>query len=164
MADVSDLYRLVYGRDPEPWQSEVLERMFARDSAGDWATNDVHTGGADQTIRDLRAIVGAFIFDERVMYSCRSASATAETYRRLQQMVTDHPELRRRVRSFRGTNGGQRIEVDNGCVIAFITRSSRVAGRGFSVDCVVSDEGIDREARAMAGFNLAASKRPQLVH
>lgn len=157
MTEVDDLYRLVYGRDPEDCQRTALARILDRATDGIWVT-------ADQTVRDLRAVAGAFIFGENVMYSCRSATARAETYRRLRQLIADHPELRRLVGRFCSANGAQRIELTSGRRITFIARSVPASGRGLSVDCVVADEGLDHEARAMAGINLMASPRRQLVH
>src|SRR5690606_27814309 len=80
-------------------------------------------------------------------------------YVRLERIIRNTPALHRRVRQYRQANGEQQIELVDGRMLQYTTRS-RSAVRGFSAPKVILDEAQELNAEQIAAIIPTLSAMP----
>jgi len=151
-------------------QRLVVEVMMATRADGRWAAATTgreaarQNGKGDET--EVVELWGLVQRAERIMHTIHEAVLlSTETQSRLLTTIEANTDLRRlKARAWQGT-GQQMIEMRNGGVIWYRTRSSSGGGRGVDeVDRVVLDEAQHVEDEHVTGVSptLLASANPQL--
>lgn len=128
---------------PLEWQRSVLDVLLARD--GDhYAATSVgcsvpRQNGKSWSLRG-RAIYGAAVIGERVLYTAHHNKTADEMFRAISHACDYGPEeFKKHVTRIRRANGQQRIDFDSGGYIVFTTRTDS-AGIGLSFDVIIYDE------------------------
>jgi hypothetical protein len=92
-----------------------------------------------------------FLFEEDlVIHSAHQHRTSQKAYERLERLIRRTPDMHRRIKQYRQANGEQQIELRDGRLLQYVTRS-RTAVRGFSASKVVLDE-----AQVLTGEQMAA--------
>jgi phage terminase large subunit-like protein len=150
------------------WQRFWLESVLRRQD-GRWASFEnslvVPRQNGKSLVLVVRALSGALLFGERlVIVSAHEWRTVYELFRNCADFVMSSP-VRREVRTIRRAGGEEAIEFTNGARIRFLNRS-RESARGFSVDCVIMDEGHTVTTEQMQALLPTLSSRPdpQIVY
>ncbi|MFI6270724.1 hypothetical protein [Micromonospora zamorensis] len=139
----------------DDWQKYVLTHGLGMHPDGRWTANRVSAwvprqNGKGAVIEALE-LAWLFLFDEElIIHSAHQHRTSQKAYERLEKLIRRTPDLYRRVRQFRQANGEQQIELHNGHLLQYVTRS-RTAIRGFSAKKLVLDE-----AQELTGEQIAA--------
>jgi hypothetical protein len=154
--------------DLDPWQCYALEDALGERPDGQWAAFEVGVVVGRQNgkgkIIEARELAGLLLFGERlILHSAHEVKTATEAFIRIKDLFTNYDELRREVRRINNTHGEEGIELKTGARLRFLARS-RVAGRGFSGDCVFLDEAFHLADSSMAALfpTLAARPNPQI--
>ncbi len=142
--DVADLAK-AYGLILDPWQENVLEASMGVRSDGRWATPTVGLAVPRQNgkgaIIEARELAGLLIFGEKIIVHSAHEQKTARLgFTRILSYFENYDDLRKKVRSTMSAIGRENIKLRNGAELHFPARS-KGAIRGFSVDCLILDEG-----------------------
>jgi hypothetical protein len=167
------------GLTPDPWQADILDVMLAVDvKSNRWVCPEcamvIPRQQGKSAIFEMRALAGLFLLNERlIMWSAHEYKTAMEGFRRIQDLITNTDDLRKRVFKVSNTNGDEGIElhgegrnrVTGRQRLRFIARS-KGSGRGFSGDCNLLDEVFaytpDQQAALMP--TILARPRWQLVY
>lgn len=157
-----------YGLHLDDWQASVLIDALGERADGKWSAFEVGVVVPRQNgkgaIIEARELAGLFLFGERlILHSAHEYKTASEAFLRMKAILTNHDELRRRVRAVREASGEQGIELTNGARLRYVARS-RGSGRGFSGDVNVLDEAYALTAEQMAALmpTMSARQNPQL--
>lgn len=143
----------------DPWQRMVLEHGLGEDARSGWTARTVSCWVPRQNGKGaiIEALELAWLFlpgleQDLVIHSAHEHKTSAKAYRRLERLIRNVPWMHRRVRQYRHTNGEQQIELRDGRLLEYATRSG-TASRGYSAPKVILDEGqelTDDHNRAIA--------------
>jgi hypothetical protein len=148
----------------DDWQKLVLthglghrvdEQWTAR-KIGCWVPRQNGKGGIIEALE----LAWLFLFDEElVIHSAHQHRTSAKAYQRLERMIRATPDMHRRVRQYRQANGEQQIELWDGRLLQYVTRS-RTAVRGFSAPKIVFDEAQELTGDQMGAVLPTVSAMP----
>ena len=135
-----------YGLTLDPWQRLVLDCWLGKDGTGDYCVTSaglsVPRQNGKNVIIEAREFYGLAVNGERILHTAHQARTAKKAFRRLVAMFTDkaHPEILALVKQIRYGIGEECIELLNGGIIEFTSRS-RQAARGYDgISLVVFDE------------------------
>lgn len=161
-----------YFGKPMPWQPHLLDVMLARDEHDKFRVPEVgisipRQNGKSWVVR-ARCFYGA-LNGEKILYTCHHGDTSDEMFKELTAPFEDEdePELRALCSAVRKTNGKQAIELKNGGLIRFTTRTDS-GGRGKSFDTLIYDEAqelTDTQLSALLSSTSAGKKQnPQTIY
>lgn len=158
----------------DPWQEYVLAESLGEREDGDWSAFEVALVIARQNgkteLLAARALVGLFILGERlIIHTAHQFDTAIEAFRRVEEIVENNVQLRKRVQLNRGrvgrwANGQEGIHLKNGQRLRYKARTSGGGGRGFTANCLIFDEAMILQD-AMVGSvlpTLSAIRHPQV--
>lgn len=135
-----------YGLKLDEWQQLVLDCWLGKDAAGSYT---VTSGGIScprqcgkNVIIEAREFYGLIINGERILHTAHQVRTSKKSFRRLEKIFTDkrHPEIMQAVKKIRYGIGEESIEMMNGGIIEFTSRS-RQAARGYDgISLIILDE------------------------
>jgi len=141
----ADLMR-AYGVTLDEWQSDVVRVWLGTDEAGNYVTTSAGLSIPRQNGKNVcieaREFYGLVVNGERILHTAHQVRTTKKAFRRLVNMFTNkkHPEVVRMVKQIRYGVGEESIELENGGIIEFTSRSRQTA-RGYDgISLVVYDE------------------------
>ena len=163
-----ELWEHYSGKTLDATQVLSVEVMMAESSAGRWAASTTgremprQNGKGDEI--EVPELWGLVMRAEAILHTVHDAVLLASQAQQRMLSVLDHPDLRRKVkRKWLGT-GQQMIEMHNGGVIWYRTRTGG-GGRGVDdIDRLVIDEAqhATEEHLAAVSPTLLANANPQL--
>jgi hypothetical protein len=133
------------GLELDDWQQYVLTRSLGeRDGA--WASPDVGLVVARQNgksaLLQARMLAGLFLFDEKLqIYNAHLYASSMEMFLRMKGLIQSTPEFHKRVKTYAGAHGSERIELHDGRRLLFSSRTAGT-GRGFTPDAYYFDEAM----------------------
>jgi phage terminase large subunit-like protein len=89
--------------------------------------------------------------DELIVHSAHQHRTSQKAYERLERIIRSTPFLHKQVQQYRQANGEQQIELKDGRMLQYTTRS-RTAVRGFSAKKLVLDEAQELTPEQMAAI------------
>ncbi|MET9301774.1 hypothetical protein ABZX66_20870 [Micromonospora aurantiaca] len=140
----------------DEWQKYVLTHGLGSQVDGRWTANRVSVWVPRQNgkgaIIEALELAWLFLFDEElIIHSAHQHRTSQKAYERLERYIRRTPDLLRRVKQFRQANGEQQIELHNGHLLQYVTRS-RTAIRGFSAKKLVLDEAQELTSEQVAAI------------
>ena len=154
-----------YGLDLDPWQENVLQACMGERADGQWASPRVGVSVPRQNgkgaLIEARELAGLLVFGERTIVHSAHESKTARIgFERIRAYFDNYDDLRKRVRRVIAAVGGREsIELLSGQQLHFPARS-KGAIRGFSIDCLLLDEGQILADSAWEAILPTISARP----
>lgn len=148
----------------DEWQRYVLTHGVGMDRAGEYTARRVscwvpRQNGKGAIIEALE-LAWLFLLDEElIVHSAHQHRTSKRAYARLEKLIRRTPSMYKRVRSFRQTNGEHEIELHDGRLLQYTTRS-RTAVRGFSAPKVVLDEAQELNSDQIAAIVPTVSAMP----
>lgn len=148
----------------DPWQQYVLTHGLGMHADGEWTARRVscwvpRQNGKGAVIEALE-LAWLFLLDEElVIHSAHQHRTSQRAYVRLERLIRRTPSMLKRVKSFRQANGEQQIELHDGRMLQYVTRS-RTAVRGFSSAKLVLDEAQELTGEQMAAIGPTVSAMP----
>jgi hypothetical protein len=154
----------------DPWQQLMVNYACALDPVGAWLCFEIAIVLSRQNgkggVLEALELAWLFLFGDRlIIHSAHLFETSREHFLRMQALIRDHDDFRRRVRRMREGRGSEEIELIGGARLKFMTRKGG-AGRGFTGDKVVLDEAmyLDRTMMAASLPTLATRLNPQVVY
>ena len=161
------------------WQRDVLNDWLARDAGGGLAHTTCglmvpRQNGKDAAL-EVRELFGLTVLGEAILHTTHEYQAAAKAFARLRWRFGErardpnapYPELNRLVRRYTLSAGQMILELKNGGMIEFRTRTNEGA-RGGTFDLVIVNEAqrlTDAQNAALAPLNSAAPKgSPQTIY
>lgn len=152
----------------DPWQRLVLNDALGERADGRWAAFEAGLIVARQNgkgaVFEARVLGGLFLLKERlIMYSAHEFKTAAEMFLRIEQLISNTDQLRRRVKKVTRSHGEEGIELLTGQRLRFVARSTG-SGRGFSGDLNIWDEAQHLSNASVDALmpTMSARPRPQL--
>lgn len=138
----------------DPWQQLIIMNAFAEDAFGSWLCFEVALIVSRQngkgSILEAVELAWLFLFGEPlVIHSAHLFETSREHFLRVQALITNNDQFRRRVKRMREGRGSEEIELVTGERLKFMTRKGG-AGRGFTAGKVVMDEAMFLDSMMMA--------------
>lgn len=129
----------------DDWQDDFLTDSLGELPDGDWAAQEAAIIATRQngkgSIFEARELAGLILFGEKlIIHTAHEVKTAMEAFRRITGLFTEYDDLRRRVKRVNNQNGEEGIELLDGARLRFLARS-KGAGRGFTCDCLIWDEG-----------------------
>jgi hypothetical protein len=156
------------GLTMDPWQEYCLHHGLGEREDGRWAAFEVGIVVSRQngkgSIFEARCLGGLFLFGEQlILYSAHEFKTAQEMFLRMQALVENHDDFRKRVRRIRTSHGDEGIELLSGQRLRFVARSTG-SGRGFSGDVNIMDEAFNLPATSVDALmpTMSARENPQL--
>lgn len=148
----------------DEWQKYVLTHGLGATLDGRWTAKKVSCWVPRQNGKGaiIEALELAWLFmfgDELIVHSSHQRRTSSRAYIRLERIIRRSPHLHRKVRQYRQANGEQQIELRDGRMLQYTTRSA-TAIRGFSAGKIVLDEAQELTSEQMAAILPAASAMP----
>lgn len=148
----------------DEWQRYVLTHGLGSTADGRWTANRVSVWVPRQNgkggIIEALELAWLFLFEEElIVHSAHQHRTAARAYDRLERMIRSTPDLHRRVRQYRQANGEQQIELHDGRMLQYTTRS-RTAVRGFTTPKLILDEAQELTGEQMAAMLPTVSAMP----
>ncbi|HEU4422055.1 MAG TPA: hypothetical protein VFR67_05885 [Pilimelia sp.] len=157
----------------DEWQQYVLTHGLGMHEDGRWTANKVSCWVPRQNgkggIIEALELAWLFLFGEaEIVHSAHEHRTSAKAYRRMEGLIRRTPDLHRLVRpygdrpdkaGYRKTNGEQQIELHDGRLLQYNTRSG-TAARGFSSPKIVLDEAQELDGDQMAAILPTVSAMP----
>lgn len=135
-----------YGVTLDPWQRLILDCWLGTDAAGAYTVTSAGLSVPRQNGKNIcleaRVFYGLVVNGERILWTAHQVRTYKKAFRRLANMFTDkrHPEILKTVKQIHYGIGEESIELVNGGIVEFTSRS-RQAARGFDgISLVVYDE------------------------
>lgn len=135
-----------YGVQLDEWQKLCCDAWLGKDADGRYTATSAGLSTARQNgktaVLIARCFYGLVINGERVLFSSHQMRSVKKVFRRFVNMFTDkqHPEIMKTVKKIRYGIGEESIELNNGGIIEFMSRS-RQAARGYDgISVIVIDE------------------------
>lgn len=164
--DGAALLMEAYGVALDDWQKLILNSILGKDASGQYVTISAGISVPRQNGKSelliARCFYGLLVNGERILFTAHQLSSVKKIFRRLVNMFTDkkHPEIMATVKKIRNAIGEESIELENGGIIEFKSRS-RQGARGFDgISLIIYDEAAeltDEQAEAIMSV-LSASK------
>lgn len=163
--DVADLAK-AYGLQLDPWQENVLAASMGERSDGQWATSTVGISVPRQNgkgaLIEARELAGLLLFGEKtIIHSAHEQKTARVGFERILSYFENFDDLRKKVRSVMTALGREHIKLTNGQELHFPARS-KGAIRGFSIDCLILDEGQILGDPAWEAIKPTISARPNV--
>ncbi|WP_328739883.1 terminase [Streptomyces erythrochromogenes] len=158
----------VAGLHLDPWQQFVLHVGLGENPDGSWASFETCVNVPRQNgkgaIIEARSLAGLYLLGEQlILHSAHEFKTAIEAFRRIESLIVNTDELRKRVKRVRRTTGEEAIELLSGQRLRFLARSGG-SGRGFTGQTNLMDEAMilgDEPIGALMP-TMAAVKNPQL--
>lgn len=174
--DADDAMEIVAlaGLELDPWQEMILRDSLGLREDGKWSAFEVgivcpRQNGKNEILM-ARELIGLFMLEERVIiHSAHMADTAMEAFRRLEEVIEETPEFRRKLkpRGIKHGHGFESIELKTRQRITFRTRGGKKGGaRGFTSDLLVFDECMDLSEHAHGAIlpTLSARPNPQVFY
>ncbi|MFE9936326.1 terminase [Streptomyces hirsutus] len=152
----------------DDWQQFVLHVGLGEREDGSWSAFETCVNVPRQNgkggIIEARELWGLFLGGEKlILHSAHEFKTSIEAFRRIEALIMNCDELRKRVARVRRTTGEEAIELLSGQRLRFLARSGG-SGRGFTGNCNILDEAMILGDDAMGALmpTMAAVKDPQL--
>lgn len=163
--DVSDLAK-AYGLVLDEWQENVLEASMGVRADGQWATPTVGVSVPRQNgkgaLIEARELAGLLLFGEKtIIHSAHEQKTARVGFERVLSYFENYDDLRKKVRSTMSALGREHIKLKTGAELHFPARS-KGAIRGFSIDCLILDEGQILGDPAWEAIKPTISARPNV--
>lgn len=148
----------------DEWQQYVLTHGLGMHRDGEWTARRVscwvpRQNGKGAIIEALE-LAWLFLLDEElIIHSAHQHRTSQRAYARLEKLIRRTPAMFKRVKSFRQANGEQQIELHDGRMLQYTTRS-RTAVRGFSSPKIVLDEAQELTGEQIAAMMPTVSAMP----
>lgn len=163
-----------YGLALDEWQRLVLDAWLGFDKEGKYTVTSGSLSCSRQNgknvIIESREFYGLVVNGERILHTAHQVRTTKKAFRRLEAMFTDdrHPEIKDLVKQIHYAKGEECIELKNGGMIEYTSRS-RQAARGYDgISLVVYDEAQelqeDQAEAIMATLSASATGTRQLLY
>ena len=163
-----------YGVRLDPWQGLVCDAILGKDAAGNYTTTSAGISVARQNGKSEILIAICFynllINGMRILFTAHRQRSVKKIFFRLVSMFTDkkHKEIVQAVKQIRYGIGEESIELNNGGLIEFTSRSRQVA-RGYdAISLVIYDEAQDltdeQAAAIMATLSASSTGIRQLIY
>lgn len=163
-----------YGVMLDEWQQLVVNAWLGVDQMGQYTATSaglsVPRQNGKNVIVEAREFYGLVINGEHILHTAHQLKTAKASFRRLVNMFTDkrHPEILKTVKKIRYGLGEESIELHNGGLIEFASRS-RQAARGYAgISLVVYDEAqelTDDQAEAiMSTLSASSTGTRQLIY
>lgn len=156
-----------HGIEPDPWEGWLVEQTLAERADGQWSAFRsawlVSRQNGKGHVLVIVELAGLYLLGERILHSAHLFSTSKEAFKRIAGVIDSYDALRRRVKRVSRSHGEEGIELRGGPELRFMARTGG-AGRGFSADRVILDEGqslSDDEYEAVLP-TLSARPRPQV--
>ncbi|MFD7093387.1 terminase [Streptomyces xanthophaeus] len=158
----------VAGLHLDAWQQFVLHVGLGENPDGGWAAFETCVNVPRQNgkgaVIEARQLAGLFLLGERlILHSAHEFKTSIEAFRRIESLIVNTDDLRKRVARVRRTTGEEAIELINGQRLRFLARSGG-SGRGFTGNCNLMDEAMILGEDAIGALmpTMAAVKDPQI--
>lgn len=164
--DVADLAK-AYGLVLDPWQENVLQAAMGVRSDGQWASPTVGVSVPRQNgkgaLIEARELAGLLLFGEKtIIHSAHEQKTARVGFERILSYFENYDDLRKKVRGKpMSALGREHIKLRNGSELHFPARS-KGAIRGFSIDCLILDEGQILGDPAWDAIKPTISARPNV--
>ena len=163
--DVADLAK-AYGLVLDPWQENVLQASMGVRSDGQWASPTVGISVPRQNgkgaLIEARELAGLLLFGEKtIVHSAHEQKTARVGFERILSYFENYDDLRKKVKSTMSALGREHIKLRNGSELHFPARS-KGAIRGFSIDCLILDEGQILGDPAWDAIKPTISARPNV--
>lgn len=140
----------------DPWQKFVLTHGLGHGLDEQWTATKVSCWVPRQNgkggIIEALELGWLFLFEEElIVHSAHQHRTSQKAYARLERLIRATPDMHRRVRQYRQANGEQQIELHDGRLLQYTTRSA-TAIRGFSANKLVLDEAQELTSEQMAAM------------
>lgn len=163
-----------YGVTLDEWQRLILDCVLGTDAEGDYTVTSagisVPRQNGKSEILLARCFYGLVVNGEKILFTAHQMRSVKAMFRRLVNMFTDkrHPEITKTVKQIRYGIGEESIELNNGGMIQFMSRS-RQAARGFDgISLVILDEAAevtDEQIEAiMAVLSASSTGTRQIIY
>ncbi len=163
-----------YGCTLDEWQELILSAWLSVDKSGEYC---VTSGGLSVPRQNGKTeILIALCFyhlvvnGARILFTAHQARSSKKVFRRLSTMFSDkrHPEIVKQVSKIRQAIGEEAIELVNGGIIEFTSRSRQVA-RGYDgISIVIFDEAQeltdDQLEALMATLSASTTGNRQMLY
>lgn len=156
-----------YGLVLDPWQENVLQAAMGERADGQWATPTVGVSVPRQNgkgaLIEARELAGLLLFGERtIIHSAHEQKTARVGFERILSYFENYDDLRKKVRGKpMSALGRENIKLRNGAELHFPARS-KGAIRGFSIDCLILDEGQILGDPAWEAIKPTISARPNV--
>jgi phage terminase large subunit-like protein len=164
--DVADLAK-AYGLILDPWQENVLQASMGVRTDGHWATPTIGLSVPRQNgkggILEARELAGLLLFGEKtIIHSAHEQKTARIGFDRILHYFENYDDLRKKVLGKpMSALGRENIKLRNGASLHFPARS-KGAIRGFSIDCLILDEGQILGDPAWEAIKPTISARPNV--
>lgn len=163
--DVADLAK-AYGLALDPWQENVLSAAMGERADGQWAASTVGVSVPRQNgkgaLIEARELAGLLVFGEKtIIHSAHEQKTARVGFERVLSYFENYDDLRKKVRSVMSALGREHIKLNTGQELHFPARS-KGAIRGFSIDCLILDEGQILGDPAWEAIKPTISARPNV--
>ena len=154
-----------YEMELDPWQVHVLHPALAEREDGRWAATRVGLSVPRQNgktaILEARELAGLLLFgEELIIHSAHEVKTALEAFQRIESYFENFDDLRKLVRGKPiHARGSEEIRLKTGQRLRFMARSTG-AGRGFSADLIILDEGQILSESTFAAILPTLSARP----
>jgi phage terminase large subunit-like protein len=154
----------------DPWQQLLVRSACAVDPFDMWSCFEIGIMVSRQNGKGavLAALELAWLFmfgDEWIIHSAHLFETSRLHFLKMQALITNSDDFRRRVKRMREGRGSEEIELITGQHLKFMTRKGG-AGRGFTGNKVVLDEAMYLDADMMAAAlpTLSAVPNAQVIY
>lgn len=158
----------VAGLKLDPWQQYALHVGLGEKADGSWSAFETAVNVPRQNgkggIIEARELWGLFLGGEQlILHSAHEFKTSIEAFRRIESLIVNADDLRKRVSRVRRTTGEEAIELLSGQRLRFLARSGG-SGRGFTGNTNIFDEAMILGDDAMGALmpTMAAVKDPQV--
>lgn len=142
----------------DPWQEFVLthglgmglDEMWTAPKVSCWVPRQNGKGAVIEAL-ELAWLFMPGMEVDLVVHSAHEHRTAKKAYGRLERIIRRKPDIHRRVRQYRRTNGEQGIELRDGRELNYSTRSDS-AVRGFSAPRLILDEAQELNADQIAAM------------
>jgi phage terminase large subunit-like protein len=163
-------FAATFGRVFDAEQELVVDALMSEAADGSWAALEAALIASRQNIKTFMfegiALAKLYLFDSRlIIWSAHLFETAQESFRNLDEIVTNYDHLRKRVKTISRANGDEGIELLDGSRIKFRARS-KSGGRGLSGDDVFLDEAFAVQPGHMGALipTLSARPNPQIFY
>jgi len=148
----------------DPWQKYLLTHGLGQRLDEAWTARKVSVWVPRQNGKGgvIEALELAWLFlfgEDLVVHSAHQHRTSQKAYERLERIIRRTPHLHRKVSNYRQANGEQQIELRDGRMLQYTTRS-RTAVRGFSAPKIVLDEAQELNSEQIAAILPTVSAMP----
>lgn len=163
-----------YAKSLDEWQENILECWLGKDENGNYSMTSgglsVPRQNGKNFCLEAREFYGLVINGEKILHTAHQVRTAKKSFRRLVRMFSNkkHPEISSLVENIRYTNGEEAIELTNGGLIEFCSRSKQTA-RGFDgLSLIIYDEAQeltdDQVEAIMATLSASDTGTRQIIY